>query len=319
MPSFVPTAYDVHRVRHELTSRKLPVELVLQILDHARYWVERRHEVAQHVVLMDEEFSREYSDARPYLAARAFPHTSPFNSSGEAPRIKEIEFLIVSHGMRAQITFRSTYTDAWIMEDQGWTTEETKGTFQTSSWSEVSILRPRPLPGVNVAARVNTDRDSISASGNVETAVSAMFPEGSQRLVPRPAADTETQRQHCSEMMLITQDSKSARRGVTNEGQHTWYLQGNEVARPTSVFDGEMVRRYSVVWGSKANPRWEGNEGSGHGQGFIESINPEDWIVIWARAKVSAIKHWVSDDDAKSLTDHHGRDAGGKITFMAFA
>lgn len=99
MASFTPTRRDVHLVRDELASRKLPVELVLQILDYARYWVERRHEIAQHVVLMDESFSTEYSDARPYLAARAFPTATAFDfGQGETRKIKEIEFLIVSHG-----------------------------------------------------------------------------------------------------------------------------------------------------------------------------------------------------------------------------
>jgi hypothetical protein len=99
MASFPATGYHVHLVRDELASRKLPVELILQILDYARYWVEQRHEIAQHVVLMDEDSSTEYSNARPYLAARAFETPSAFGfSQRETRKIKEIEFLLVSHG-----------------------------------------------------------------------------------------------------------------------------------------------------------------------------------------------------------------------------
>jgi hypothetical protein len=211
-----------------------------------------------------------------------------------------------------------------MVVDQGWTTEETKGTFATSSWFEVSILRPQLLKGRlhrrgTVPSLVSAGRDHSSGHGNVESAFLAMFPEGSQRLVPRPSSDTEYLRQHCSEMVLITQDSKSAPLGVTNEGQHAWYLQGNEVARSASVFDGEMVRRYAVVWGNKSNPHWEGNDGSGLGEGFIESIDQNDWIVIWARAKVSIAEHWPLGDGASLWTNHDDRDVGGKTTYMAFA
>lgn len=214
--------------------------------------------------------------------------------------------------------------DTVMVLDQGWTTEETKGTFATSSWFEVSILRPQLLKGQlhrrgTVASLVSADRDSSSGHRNVESALLAMFPEGSQRLVPRPTSDTEYQRQHCSEMVRITQGPKSAVLGVTNEGQHAWYLQGNEVARSASVFDGEMVRRYTVIWGSKSNPHWKGNEGSGLGEGFVESIDQNDWIVIWARAKVSIAKRSPLDDGASLSTNHDVRGAGGKTTYMVFA
>ena len=73
------------------------------------------------------------------------------------------------------------------------------------------------------------------------------------------------------------------------DGDDAWYLQGNEVARATSVFDGEMIRRYHVVWGRKAHPAWVGNEGAGNGHGFIDSLKPRDWICVWARAKVGHV------------------------------
>lgn len=72
-------------------------------------------------------------------------------------------------------------------------------------------------------------------------------------------------------------------------GTHAWYLQGNQVARATSLFEGEMVKRYRVIWGCKANPRWEGNEGAGRGEGFVDSLREGDRILVWARAKVSSI------------------------------
>lgn len=72
------------------------------------------------------------------------------------------------------------------------------------------------------------------------------------------------------------------------EGEHAWYLQSNQVARGVSVFEGEMIRRYRVVWGCKANPVWAGNEGAGSGAEFLDTLKQTDWICVWARAKVRA-------------------------------
>jgi hypothetical protein len=143
---------------------------------------------------------------------------------------------------------------------------------------------------------------------NVKTAVQTMFGD-MLRLVPRPTSDLEPQRLHCTEMMHINTQAESTdeitrdhttdlQTASTKEGQHAWYLQGNEVARGSSVFHGEMVRRYNVVWGSKSCPRWVGNEGSGNGDGFVDTIKKGDWVVVWARAKVSVVTPGASNSDA---------------------
>jgi hypothetical protein len=124
-------------------------------------------------------------------------------------------------------------------------------------------------------------------------AAQAMFPVDEWQLRPRPSSDMEPQRLYCKEMINVTSSSdelsnKSQSRS-RKEREFAWYLQGNEVAKEKSIFDGEMVRRYNVVWGSKSNPRWVGNEGSGRGEGFVDSLQEGDWVVVWARAKVSGM------------------------------
>jgi hypothetical protein len=71
---------------------------VYSVLEHAQYWVERQHYCSELKVLMDEDFSTEYSAAVPYLAMAAFPKRPRLDS--EAANIREIEFLVVSHGKR---------------------------------------------------------------------------------------------------------------------------------------------------------------------------------------------------------------------------
>jgi hypothetical protein len=180
--------------------------------------------------------------------------------------------------------------------DQGWTTEGTRGTFQTSSWFEVSILRPnKKTPDRNIH-HVFYD-PYMGASGtlrtypSVSTAIHTMFPTGAVQLLRRPSKTPEPQRMHCREMIEVSADEETSTRHsekskTTKEGEYTWYLQGNEVARDSSIFDGEMVRRYTVVWSSASNPRFVGNEGSESGEGFVDALRERDWIVIWARAKV---------------------------------
>jgi len=180
--------------------------------------------------------------------------------------------------------------------DQSWTTEGTKGTYDTSSWFEVSILTPKRLRRSGmILSSYHDQRDAFHINRdvypNVETATHAMFPGNELQVVSRPSSETEPQRMHCNEMINITKDSSNPEIDAVKEGEHAWYLQSNEVARGASIFDGEMVRRYTVVWGSKFNPRWVGNEGTGSGEGFVDAIKKDDWIVVWARAKVSIVTH----------------------------
>lgn len=104
--SFVPLERDVREARSIVASLGFPAELVLTILDYARYWPEVMHESIVHHVLLDEEWSTEFSVASIYLWAELPEPDSRFRD--QKPKMKEIEFIIVSH-------------------DQGWTTEDTKG------------------------------------------------------------------------------------------------------------------------------------------------------------------------------------------------
>jgi hypothetical protein len=125
------------------------------------------------------------------------------------------------------------------------------------------------------------------------TAAMEMYPMGHLQPQSRPSSETEPQRLHCEDMINIAEAEQECARYMRpwseKEGQFAWYLQGNRVARGVSTFSGEMVPRYTIVWSSESNPnpRSEGNEGSGDGQGFVDSLQQGDWIVIWARAKVS--------------------------------
>jgi hypothetical protein len=98
MAPFEPSRADVYRVRALLASRKLPNELILAVLDHAHYWVERQHYWDELTVIMDEEFSTEFSAASPLIAMSAYPYPRRPQLSSEPAKIKEIEFLLVSHG-----------------------------------------------------------------------------------------------------------------------------------------------------------------------------------------------------------------------------
>lgn len=251
---FYPNQSDIRATRTILASLGLPTELILYTLDLARYWTRNIIEVSDHHVLMDEDWNLEYTAAYPYLL---FPVSFSAEPDGEQPKLRELEFLIVSH-------------------DQAWTTEDTKGTYKTSSWFEVSQCRtdnPWSIP-------------ERSQYCNVEEA-RHIWGEWGATLLPRPSQEMEPQRCHCPEMMKVSWgDNNVEPKPDLDEGTHAWYLQGNEVARGIGVFEGEMVKRYHVVWGCAANPRWEGNKGAGRGEGFVDGLHDGDFILVWARAKV---------------------------------
>ncbi|PSN59797.1 hypothetical protein BS50DRAFT_594230 [Corynespora cassiicola Philippines] len=292
---FVPGRGDIVVVRRILQLLGLPTELVLIVLDHARYWREVTHESSRYYPLIDENWSIEFSAAHPYKAIDLRNVWLP--RGNEQGSLREIEFLIVSH-------------------DQGWTTENTKDTYNTSSWFEASIVRrhqgPRRTPHDSLFKAID-----LHPFASVEEARHWYMLTQGWNMAPRPSKEMETQRLHCQEMTIVSWnqpmfqelvDSMEAPRALdrqhnnppliysalkeaenmykeTDEGRHSWYLQGNLVGRFKSIFDGEMVKRYRVVWGSQANPRWEGDEGSGHGEGFVDALRSDDIIVVWARAK----------------------------------
>lgn len=269
MPPFVPTLRDVVRVCKILTSLRLPTELVLEILDETHYWLEVVSSSTEHIVLVDGAWSLDYSAAYPYLYVPAYDrsHPPPF-------KIREIEFMIVSH-------------------DQGWTTEDTRGTYETSSWFEASIIRPKggPRSRHRMQAGLRRIRDMNVRGETVDGICAAseiMHPTGAVELIRRPSPAVEPQRLHCPEMIAIKSSD-------IKEGEHAWYLQGNEVAKEKSVFEGEMVKRYEVTWGCKSNPLNVTADGAGSGERFIDMLEADDIVCVWARVKVSSATVLSSD------------------------
>ncbi|KAL5387900.1 hypothetical protein DPSP01_003298 [Paraphaeosphaeria sporulosa] len=272
MDAYAISRSDVFDVRALLAAKRLPNELVLAILDHARYWVEVRHEKAVLDALVHDEHSLEFSAAYPYMVIPTT--TSTHGPSSEVSKLREIEIILVSH-------------------DQGWSTTGTRHTYQqSSSFWEASILRPIAKDDVNHVPRLMTKfEEDRSRNGNyrsVESAAQAMFPRELYHLLRRPDQDMEPQRLHCREMIDLTMDEKDPNDKyleATQEGEHAWFLQCNVVARGVSLFHGEMVPRHHIIWSCKNHPRWVGNDGSGQGEGFVDAVKPGDCIVLWTRIK----------------------------------
>jgi hypothetical protein len=261
MAPFAPTLNDLNSVIAILAAFRLPNELALSILDCARYWTEYKVEYTDPIILVDEHWSLDYSAAYPYL------HVPVYHGQHEPLKIREIAFTIVSH-------------------DQGWTSEQTIGSYETSSWFEASILRPKEayssVQEYRSQCTTRRLREMINQSETADSIAAAshiMLPDGSLDLVRRPSSVMEPQRLHCAEMMEVKSE------GV-KEGECAWYLQGNQVARENSVFEGEMIKRYNVTWGCKANHTQATDEGAGSGEDFIDSLQKDDIICVWARAKV---------------------------------
>jgi hypothetical protein len=231
---FTPTYSSVCHARALLKTLNLPTELVLQILEHAQYWPHHTYTTAFDRPKIASAQGGRTSHAVLCLDAAIFsnPVISRMRDCGENPKIKRLDFEVVSR-------------------DQGWTSEDTVGTFATSSWLEVSILRrahgnaaPTPIPRL---AHMNW-------MSNPSGFCTAVFESG-WKLVKRPQAAEQG-----------PQDG---------EGDFAWYLQGNRVAAK----HGE----YCVTW---AVDGWEGNEGAGRGDGFLEELREGDRVLVWARAKV---------------------------------
>lgn len=112
---FSPTYADVRVTRAMLQALRIPTEVVLEILDYAQYepvleFANTRGTVTVGVQLCLEAGVLTRDSLRKLQPGKA------------CVQVKEIDFLLDSH-------------------DQGWTSEDTVGTFNTSSWVEVSILR----------------------------------------------------------------------------------------------------------------------------------------------------------------------------------
>jgi hypothetical protein len=230
---YTPKYDDVCQARAYLNALDLPTELVLQILEYAQYWPQYeitlnfgRPKIAaaqmgrpSHATLC---VNRDIMDHHAVHTAR---------KHGETPKIKSVAFDMVSR-------------------DQAWTSENTHGTFSTSSWLEVSILR-----------RV----------GGNDTALTA--PRFSNTWFNNPS---DLQHSVSGQGWTLVKRPESAKQGPQDgEGGFAWYLQGNRVA--------VGIDEYRVVWTEDDK---EGNEGAGSGEGFLQELKEGDRILVWARAMV---------------------------------
>lgn len=235
---FTPSYEDVCQARAIFRTLELPTELVLQILDHAQYWP--RHVFAtspERPKIAAVHHGPRASHAVLCLDVGIFenPTVNPARKVGECPKVKSLEFNIVSR-------------------DQGWTSENTQGTFNTSSWVEVSILRSADpnntrLPGPRFANALLGDPSDFHRSVS----------DQGWSLVKRPEA---------------------AKQGPQDgEGDYSWFVQGNRVAAGRA--------EYHVVWADDGS---DGNEGAGRGEGFLHELKDGDRIMVWARAKVCLVQ-----------------------------
>jgi hypothetical protein len=116
---------------------------VLQILDYGRYWAEVSTENTDMCIIHDRTMSQIFTEAVLYLLVPL--HLAKI--CGEQLRIREIEFSIMSH-------------------DQGWASGTKEGTCETSSWFEVTYMRPRqdfPYVDLSSASKYrNTEEARLS-------------------------------------------------------------------------------------------------------------------------------------------------------------
>ncbi|KAF2704124.1 hypothetical protein K504DRAFT_462716 [Pleomassaria siparia CBS 279.74] len=235
---WTPSYADVRVARAILKTLKLPTELTLDILDRARYWPTR-------------EFGGYAASAQ--AGARIIGLVNVMSpgigrelgaNKDEVPKIKEIEFNIKSR-------------------DQGWTSQGTEGTYNTSSWLEVFILRPRALDeGTHDLAPDLVGRNRLYP--NIKDFQDTAYKYG-WHLISRPPSPE--------------QDPQS-------EEEFAWHLQANKVA-------SRDTRPYNIVWAEDGHT---GNEGSGNGEGFVKILQEGDQVVVLGRAKVCREVIYCSSD-----------------------
>ena len=105
MRPFVPRRRDVHRTRALLHHRLgLPNELALDILDKARYWVEHVHENDRTLVILDEEFSDNFSESSSKSRSRGNISTTSMRSLVRARNTRQNSFSASKSGALANLT-----------------------------------------------------------------------------------------------------------------------------------------------------------------------------------------------------------------------
>lgn len=227
-----PTYADVILARKSLAALRLPAEIVLIILDYAEYWIEHVHAST----FSGTPIAKALHLPNAILAAQVDPYTTKtvhkLREAGEIPRVRSIEWVLTGR-------------------DQGWTSENTHGTYNTSSWWEASIVR------------------GLRGCDPVISAIEM------QRSLPTPKFFHHCLPAGCE----LVRRPVSAKQGPQDgEGEHAWYIQGNRVAAGSDT--------YRVRW--TEGESW-GNEGKGTGERFIESLQEGDYILVWGRAKVCFI------------------------------
>lgn len=229
---YTPSYADICVARAMLESLKLPTELVLEVLAYAQYEPVVEFNGYRNIVASASMGSA--NSAHTCLRAEVLSEATIRRLSGPhvTLKVKEIKFDFTS-------------------KDQGWTSENTRGTYNTSSWLEVSIFRPRSkmirledLNGID-------DHDGLAAVQNY--------------LVSQEYGALVSERPPQAEM--------GAQGG---EPPLAWYLQGNKVCERQNC-------DYQVIWAPDHN---EGNEGAGSGQGFFDALKHGDSVLVWARSKV---------------------------------
>jgi hypothetical protein len=237
---FTPNYADVCRARALLKTLKLPTELVLSILDYAQYWPAAEFSRARSPVRANASGNRPCAatlclEANLYAA----PVVEEARLRGETAKVKRIEFDITS-------------------KDQGWTSENTRGTFSTSSWLEVSILR----------RHTSSSNSLLPTPRLVNTWISSPM-DYHNHIVTNEAP----------EWSLVKRPESALQGPQGGEGDYAWYLQGNRVMAGS--------QDYHIVWeDSGLSEVNEGNEGAGSGEGFLDALRQGDRVLIWARAKV---------------------------------
>jgi hypothetical protein len=229
---FSITYADVCVTRAMLKAFGLPTEIVLEILEWAEYEPIRKFATTQsQTAYAPGNEMKLCLDAG--ILSKDILHSL---SAGRLKvKIKEIEFLISSR-------------------DQGATDQGTDGTFNTSSWLEVSILR--------------FDAPSLQQGSSRSSVISQPLRIlGQHQMITRP-----------QEQRLVARPEEAGRGIQDGEDNRAWYLQGNRVA------SRGRNSRYRVAWTAD---RHEGNEGAGDGLGFLQALRDGDRILVWARAKVS--------------------------------
>jgi hypothetical protein len=229
---------DVLAARALLKTLGLPMELILEILDYAQYWPTRHFSTEESATVKVAATMFRSSAAALCLDADVFhdPVVDSLRAGGENIRIKAIEFHVRSR-------------------DQGWTSENTQGTFSTSSWLEVSILRG--LDNHSTLIPPSGWLDSVFESP--QSFQDHVTPRGWQ-LVKRP------------------EDAEQGPQG--GEGDLAWYLQGNRVATQGRLEEHDVLWIYNET---------HGDGGAGRGEGFLDEIKEGDRLLVWARAKVRCL------------------------------